>query len=171
MNNVYKVKKSLKTPMIIAALISIPVFADVIMMGFKLSTMIIVLGLMFLFYLLTINNILRKIQITDSHISIRGLLGTRHIARENITFIDGMSMGSRQFASISSKKRNYLIPNSFENFPSILSDLEEIAAEETKGKGLSALKENIVVRKSDIAGAWITVILLLIILVIRFFPK
>jgi len=157
--------------MIVAALISIPVFADVIMRGFKASTMILVLGLMVLFYLLAINNILRKIQITDSQIIIRSILGIRRIPRESITFIDGMSMGTRQFASISTKKRSYLIPNSFESFPSILSDLEKLGSEETLGKGLSSLRENIIVRKSDTAGAWITVILLLIILLIRFFPK
>jgi hypothetical protein len=171
MDNVYKIKKSLKTPMIIATLISIPVFADVIMRGFKLSTMIMVLGLMILFYVLTLNNILRKVRITDSGVTIRGILGIRRIPIENITLIDGMTMGTRQFATVTTKKGNYLIPNSFENFQAIVSDLEQIGREETIGKGLSLLKENIIVRRSDITGAWITVILLLIILLIRFFPK
>jgi len=171
MDNVYKIKKSLKTPMIIATLISIPVFADVIRKGFTLSTMIMVSGLMTLFYVLTLNNILRKIRITNSDVTIRGILGIRRIPKENINLIDGMTMGTRQFITISTKKRNYLIPNSFENFPSIVSDIEKIGHEEIIGKGLHSIKENVIVRKSDIAGAWITVILLLIILLINYFPK
>jgi hypothetical protein len=171
MDNVYKIKKSLKTPMITATLISIPVFADVIMRGFKLSTMIMVLGLMILFYILTLNNILRKVRISDTGITIRGILGIRRLPLENITMIDGMTMGSRQFATIATKKGSYLIPNSFDNFSSIISDLDIIASEGKKGAGLIQLKGNIIMRRSDIAGAWITVILLLIILLIRFYPK
>lgn len=171
MDNVYKIKKSLKTPMILATIISIPVFIDVIMRGFKVSTLIMVLGLMILFYMLTLNNILRRIRITDNEIAIRGIWGNRKITKENITMIDGMAMGTRQFITLSTKKRNYLIPNSFENFSLIISNLEKLFGEENTGKGLSSLKDNLIERKSDIAGAWITVILLLIILLIRFFPK
>ena len=133
--------------------------------------MIMVSGLMTLFYVLTLNNILRKIRINNSDVTIRGILGIRRIPKENINLIDGMTMGTRQFITISTKKRNYLIPNSFENFPSIVSDIEKIGHEEIIGKGLHSIKENVIVRKSDIAGAWITVILLLIILLINYFPK
>lgn len=171
MDNVYKIKKNLKTPMILATIISIPVFADVIMGGFKPSTMSLAILLMIMFYILTLNNILRKVRITDSEILIRGILGVRRIPIANINLIDGMTMGTRQFATITTGKRSYLIPNSFENFPSIISDLEKISTEKTKGAGLTLLKDNIIIRKSDITGAWITVLLLVIILLIRFFPK
>ena len=36
---------------------------------------------------------------------------------------------------------------------------------------VSPLKEHVIVRRSDITGAWITVILLFIIIIIRFFPR
>lgn len=171
MNRIYKIKKALKTPMILATLISIPIFADVIMRGFEITTLVMALSLMIIFYLLTLNNVLRKVRITDSQVSISGIFGPRHISTEEITLIDGMTMGSRQFITIATKKRNYLIPNSFEGFATIIDDLMSVLPKETHGGSLQVLKDNIVVRRSDITGAWITVILLLIIVLVRFFPR
>lgn len=170
MDNVYKIKKKLILPMTLATIISIPVFADVIMQGYKTSILVMAVFLMILFYLLTINNLLRKVRITDTELSIRGITGLKRLPFEDVSFIDGITMGTRQFVSVSSKKRNYLIPNSFDNFSDIVSDLEQAAKEGTLGEGIKPMKENIVIRKSDVTGAWITVILLLIIILVRFFP-
>lgn len=171
MDRVYKIKKNLQAPMILATLMSIPIFADVIMSGFKLSILLMALILMILFYLLTINNLLRKIRITDSAVIIRGILGSRKVPVEDIVRLEGISMGSRQFITLATNKRNFLIPNSFADFREIISDLERVVNPEALGSGLSALKEHVIVRKSDITGAWITVILLFIIIIIRFFPR
>jgi len=45
-----------------------------------------------------------------------------------------------------------------------------VVKEDAAGKGLEDLRGHVVTRKSDITMAWITVILLMIIVVIRFFP-
>lgn len=171
MDNVYKIKKNLRVPMVLATLISIPVFLDVIMAGFNLSVLLMALLFMILFYLLTINNMLRMVRINGSHVTIRGLLGSRKIPVGEITRVDGVTMGTRQFVTLSTGKRNYLIPNSFESFQGIISDLESVVRGEAVGDGLAPLKENLIVRKSDVTGVWITVILLAIIIVIRFFPR
>ena len=157
--------------MILATLMSIPIFVDVIMSGFELSVLMMALILMVLFYLLTINNLLRKIRITDAAVTIRGILGSRKIPVGDIVRLEGITMGSLQSITLATKKRNFLIPNSFANFPEIISDLESVVNPEVAGSGLSALKDHVVVRKSDITGAWITVILLFIIIFIRFFPR
>lgn len=171
MNNVYKIKKNLQLPMILATLISIPVFLDVIMAGFELSILLMAVVLMILFYLLTLNNLMRKIRITDTALTVRSILGSREIPVDDIVRVDGITMGSRQFITLSTKKKSYLIPNSFADFSAIISDLQAAVKEEAVGPGLDAIKENIIVRKSDITGAWITVILLFIIIIIRFFPR
>ncbi|HPW69241.1 MAG: hypothetical protein WDA72_04580 [Desulfomonilia bacterium] len=171
MDRVYKIKKNLQVPMVLATLVSIPIFVDVILSGFELSILLMALLLMILFYLLTINNLLRKIRITDSAVTIGGILGPRKVSIGDIMRIEGISIGSRQFISLTTKKKSFLIPNSFAGFPEIISDLESVANPEVLGSGLSALKEHIIVRKSDITGAWITVILLFIIVIIRFFPR
>jgi hypothetical protein len=80
-------------------------------------------------------------------------------------------MGSRQFITLSTKKRSHLIPNSFDNFPGIIESVRGMAAGKTIGEGLEQLRENVVHRKSDITMSWITVILLAIIILIRFFPR
>ncbi len=171
MNRVYKIKKNLQIPMILATLLSIPIFVDVILSGFELSILLMALALMILFYILTLNNLLRKVRITDSAVTIGGILGPRKIPIGDIVRLDGITMGSRQFISLTTNKRSFLIPNSFAGFQDIISDLESLVHTEVLGSGLSALKEHVIVRRSDITGAWITVILLFIIIIIRFFPR
>ncbi len=171
MNNIYKIKKSLKTPMILATLISIPVFADVAMRGMDTSMLVMALTLMVLFYLLTINNILRRVRITDSLVSISGIFGSRRIPVGEIVSLDGMTMGTRQFMTITTKKRNFLIPNSFADFSRLIGDMMAVTPEEKQGGALQFLRDNTVERKSDIAGAWITVLLLAIIILVRYFPR
>ncbi|HON39271.1 MAG: hypothetical protein ACOX3E_01600 [Desulfomonilia bacterium] len=171
MNRVYKIKKNLQIPMILATLLSIPIFVDVILSGFELSILLMALALMILFYILTLNNLLRKVRITDSAVTIGGILGPRKIPIGDIVRLDGITMGSRQFISLTTNKRSFLIPNSFAGFQDIISDLESLVHTEVSGSGLSALKEHVIVRRSDITGAWITVILLFIIIIIRFFPR
>ena len=157
--------------MILATLLSIPIFVDVILSGFELSILLMALALMILFYILTLNNLLRKVRITDSAVTIGGILGPRKIPIGDIVRLDGITMGSRQFISLTTNKRSFLIPNSFAGFQDIISDLESLVHTEVLGSGLSALKEHVIVRRSDITGAWITVILLFIIIIIRFFPR
>jgi hypothetical protein len=172
MNTVYKIKKGLKTPMIIAALLSVPVFADLMInRSLQPSMLVLALILMIMFYLLTINNLLRKVAITGSDITIRGIGGTRHIPLQDVTFIDGVTMGSKQFVTITSNKRHYFIPNSFEDFSGLLSELEGAAKEETIGEGFKVLKDNVVPRKSDITGAWITVIVLIIVIFVILYQR
>ncbi len=157
--------------MILSTLISLPIFADVIMRGFEITTLVMALSLMIIFYLLTLNNVLRKVKITDREVIISGIFGPRHIPTGEITFIDGMTMGTRQFITISTHKKNYLIPNSFAQFAEIIDDLKSVSPPESHGSSLEFLKNNVVERKSDIIGAWITVILLLIIILVRYFPR
>lgn len=171
MNNVYKIKKDLKFPMILATLLSIPVFADVIMRGFQLSMLVLALLLMIMFYLLTLNNLLRKVTVTDSEISIRGLGGKRHLPLESISFVDGVTMGSKQFITITSDKKHYFIPNSFDNFAELIADVETVTKEDAIGDGFRALKENVVPRRSDVTGAWITVIVLVAVIFVMFYQR
>jgi hypothetical protein len=171
MERIYKIKKALKTPMVLAVLISIPIFVDVIQSGFATSMLVMAILLMLLFYLFTINNLIKQVTVTPQEIAIRSLFGSTRIKAEDIINIDGMTMGSRQFVSISAKKRSHLIPNSFDDFAGLIDDIKGIVPEDRIGEKLVHLRENIVNRKSDIAMGWITVILLALIILMRFFPS
>lgn len=171
MERIYKIKKALKTPMVLAVLISIPIFVDVIRSGFETRMLVMAILLMVLFYLFTINNLIKRVTLTDQEISIRSLFGSTRVKVEDIINLDGIVMGSRQFVSVSAKKRSYLIPNSFDDFSGLIDDLKGLVPEERIGGKLAHIRENIVNRKSDIAMGWITVILLALIILLRFFPS
>jgi len=169
MDHVYKIKKALKAPMVLAVILSIPVFVDVLRMGYATRILVMACLLMILFYLFTLNNLIKKLIVTDNEIIIRGLFGSTRIPIDEVKLVDGVTMGTRQFITISSKK-NTFIPNNFDDFVGIMDSLKSVVKDEAVGKGLLDLRGHVVTRKSDITMAWITVILLLIIVVIRFFP-
>jgi hypothetical protein len=171
MPQVYKIKKAVKAPMVLAVILSIPVFVDVIASGFATTMLVMAVILMVLFYLFTLNNLIKRVIVDAQEIVIKGLFGSNRISVDDITRLDGITMGSRQFISISTKKKSYLIPNSFDDFPGIIDSIKGIAPEETVAQGLGQLRENVVNRKSDITMGWITVLLLALIILVRFFPR
>jgi len=170
MERIYKIKKAMKTPMVLAVLISIPIFIDVVRSGFATRMLVMAILLMVLFYLFTINNLIKRVSVSEQEIVIRSLFGSTRIKVEDIMNLDGIVMGSRQFVSISAKKRSYLIPNSFDDFACLIDDIKGIVPADLVGEKLIKIRENIVNRKSDIAMGWITVILLALIILMRFFP-
>jgi len=169
MLQVYKIKKALIAPMVLAVLLSVPVFIDVIRTGYATRVLVMASLLMVLFYLFTLNNLLKRIVVGDGKITIRSIFGSTTIHADEIKLVDAVTMGSRQFITISAKKNSY-IANTFDDFSGIIDSLQSLVKEESVGKGLLEMKGHVVARKSDITMAWITVILLAIIVVIRFFP-
>jgi hypothetical protein len=138
-------------------------------MGYTTRILVMACMLMVLFYLFTVNNLIKKLIIRDNEIIIWGLFGSTRIPVDEVRLVDGITMGTRQFITISAKK-NTFIPNNFDDFVSIIDSVESVVNDNAVGKGLLDLRGHVVTRKSDISMAWITVILLMIIVVIRFFP-
>ncbi|MCE5275981.1 MAG: hypothetical protein LLG43_12715, partial [Deltaproteobacteria bacterium] len=97
MDQVYKIKKSLKAPMLLAVVISLPVFVDVISSGFPTKTLIMAITLMVLFYLFTLNNLIKRVIVSSGEVSIKSLFGSSRIALDEISRLDGITMGTRQF--------------------------------------------------------------------------
>jgi hypothetical protein len=169
MERVYKIKKTLKTPMILAVLISIPVFVDVFRRGYETRILVMASLLVVLFYLFTLNNLIKRLTVSDTGVALKSLFGSNSASFADIKLIDGISFGSRQFIGVTAKKY-LLIPNSFDDFAAIIDDISALAREETLGKGLAQMRANIVNRRSDITMAWIVVLLLILCNVVLFFP-
>ncbi|HOS98220.1 MAG TPA: hypothetical protein PLU54_11255, partial [Deltaproteobacteria bacterium] len=89
------------------------------------------------------------------------------ILLDEITLIDGVTFKSRQFVTISSKKKNSWIPNSYDSFPELLQTLEEKAREGTIGQGFTNIRANLIQRRGDIAVAWFVVLFLILVIVVR----
>jgi hypothetical protein len=170
MERVYKIKNSLRLPMALAIVLSIPVFYDVLTRGLPIGQVVLISILILFFYIMAINNILRRVIIRGNGIIIGNYLGKKEVKAEEVTALDGLAIGSRQFITIAVGKRNYLIQNSFKGFPEIIRDLEEIIPEERRGTGLEGIQETPLVRTGDTIAAWITVGILLAILVFKCMP-
>ena len=167
MEQVYKIKNSLRIPMAFAIILSIPVFYDVFNKGLATQHIFIVGTLVFVFIVFAANNLLRKISISKDEISILSIVGKKVIPLNEITSLDGVSLGRRQYISITHKKRTHLIPNSFSDFTKILITLKALAQEGVIGQGLRDIESFPLSRTGDTIAAWITVILLAGILIIR----
>ncbi|HOJ13038.1 MAG TPA: hypothetical protein PLS81_03820 [Deltaproteobacteria bacterium] len=169
MKNVYKIKRALVVPMAIALVISLPVFLDVFRRGYETRYVVMASLLVILFYLFTVNNMIKRVVLDETGISLRGLFGTAKAPFDEIKRVDGIRFGSRQFIALTARK-NLLIPNNFERFSSLVEEIESRVPKETIADGFLHLKEHIVNRKSDITMAWIVVLLLVLCNVLLFFP-
>ncbi len=168
MNGIYKVKKSFRIPMLLSVIISLPIFADVILNEAQMPHLVIAIFLLLIFYILTINSFIRKVTLLEDGIRIRGLLGSRSIKLDDVSFIDGFSIGSKQYITISVPKRNYIIPNSYAGFDKITDFFCSHLKEDKTGEGIQLIRENPANRKKDTIVAWITAGILVLILFIRF---
>ena len=91
--------------MVIAIILSIPVFYDVFSKGIARQHLIIVGILVFVFIIFAFNNLLRKLCIFEDRISLLSIAGKKVIPFNEITSVDGISLGRRQYISITHKKR------------------------------------------------------------------
>ena len=153
--------------MAFAIILSIPVFFDIFNKGLATQHIFVVGTLVFVFIVFAANNLLRKISIFNDGISILSIAGKKVISLNEITSLDGISLGRRQYISITHKKRTHLIPNSFSDFTKILITLKALAQEGIIGQGLRDIESFPLSRSGDTIAAWITVILLTGILIIR----
>jgi hypothetical protein len=167
MEKVYKIKNSLRIPMMIAIILSIPVFIDLFSKGIARQHIVIVSILVLVFIIFAFNNLLRKICIFDDRISIFSIAGKKIIPFNEITSVDGISLGRRQYISIVHKKKTTLVPNSFRDFQNILVSIKNIVPEDIIGQGLKDIESFPLSRTGDTIGAWITVIILAVILATR----
>jgi hypothetical protein len=167
MEQVYKIKNSLRIPMVIAILLSIPVFYDVFSKGIDRQHMVIVGILVLVFLIFALNNLLRKVCIFENSLSIFSIAGRKIIPFNEIASLDGISLGRRQYISITHKKKTSLIPNSFKDFPKILQTIKNTVPEDKVGQGLKDIESFPLSRTGDTIGAWITVIILAAILATR----
>jgi hypothetical protein len=167
MEQVYKIKNSLRIPMMIAIILSIPVFYDVFNKGLARQHVFIVVTLVLVFIVFAANNLLRKISILKDRITILSIAGKKVIPFNEISSLDGIFLGRRQYISITHNKKTYLIPNSFNDFTKILTTIKDIIPENIIGQGFRDIESFPLSRSSDTLAAWITVTLLVGILIMR----
>ena len=167
MEMTYKIKNSLKIPMAISILLSLPIVIDMLSTGFPRSHIITVSILFVIFYLLAINSLIRRVMLTEEGVSIRGLLGTKTMLLSEISTLDGVSFGTKQYLTISGNNKNFIIPNSFSGFNEIVGFFCAHLKEKTLGDGAMQIQENPLVRRSDVIAAWITALILAVIVLVR----
>lgn len=155
--------------MIVSIILAGPVFFDVFSRGISRQHLFIVGFLVCVFILFVLNTLLRKISVEDTSITIVSIAGKKEVPFSEIKSIDGISLGRRQYITISHKSKTYLIPNSFNSFPDIVSSLIQLFPDEIIAPGLKDLEKYPLTRTGDTIAAWITVLVLLLIIFVRFF--
>lgn len=171
MEKIYKIKNSLRIPMAISIILSLPVFFDIFKRGVPGQHIILAGILIVIFFVFVANTLLRTIRLDDEYIIIMSISGKKIIPLNEVTTADGISLGRRQYISLSYKSRTYLIPNSFQNFTKIIATLTEKLPEDKLCQGLRDIEKFPLVRTGDTISAWITVSILAAIIFLRFFSS
>ncbi len=122
--------------------------------------LILAVLLMIYFYVLAINNVIKKVAISDDILKIRSISGYKTIPLPEIKIADAVTFQKRQFITISTDKRNYLLRNNLAGFKNLINDLCVKLPDEKQGETLRAISEDTRSRTGDIIIPWIIVLLL-----------
>ena len=170
MVHVYKIKKSLQIPMALALVLSVPVFYDLFTRGLPTGQLVLIGILMVLFYLMAISNLIRRVILDGPKLTIVNYLGRKEIDLPSVSALDGLSLGKRQFLSVSSGGRHHLIQNSFEGFFELMEAVSTQVPATKIRDGLEQIRRFPQVRTGDTIAAWVTVAILAAVIFFRFVP-
>lgn len=157
--------------MALAMILSVPVFYDLFTRGLPTGQLVLVGILIVFFYLMAINNLVRRVALDGDKLSIINYLGRKEIDLADVTSLDGISLGKRQFISLAAAGRNHLIQNSFAGFFELMEALRAQVPPAKIRDGLEHLRQFPQVRTGDTLAAWLTVIILVAILAFRYLPQ
>lgn len=157
--------------MALAIILSVPVFYDLFFLrGLPTGQLVLIGILMVFFYLMAINNLVRRVILDGSKLSIVNYLGRTEIDLPEVSALDGLSLGKRQFISLSSGKRHHLIQNSFEGFFELMEAVSTQVPSTKIKDGMEQIRRFPQVRTGDTIAAWVTVAILAAIIFSRFLP-
>ena len=168
MKKVYKVKRSITFPLLIAVLLSIPVFVFSVQGDAATAKLIWTFILMLLFYGFALNKIMQAITLTPDELEFRGILGRRIVKTTDITAIEGASMGTRQFIVISSATGSQHFSNSLDGFAELATSLKTMTPSGIQGSGLNDITQSPLINRRDALAPWIAVLVLSMLLLGNF---
>ena len=164
MDNVYKIKRSITLPLIIAVALSFPVFGLSLRTGAPTAKLIWTLALMFLFYLFALNRILQRVVLATNAIAFQGITGKRSVSFEAIKSIDGVTMGTRQFVVVTAGNRSFHFSNSLDRFQYLSIKLKQNTEQEVQCSGLAEIIDAPTSNRRDSFAPWVAVLVMLMLL-------
>ena len=164
MDKVYKIKRAITLPLIIAVVLSVPVFGLSLRTGAPTAKLLWTLALMLLFYLFAFNRILQRLAISEDALEFRGIGGKRHLPFNTISAIDGVTMGTRQFIVITAAKRSFHFSNSLDGFEDLAVRLQQTTAQDIQGAGLAEVIAAPARNRRDSFAPWLAVLVMLLLL-------
>jgi len=118
---------------------------------------------------IVIETLVREIRIDDVGIHIKKFLRRKMLTWEQITNIDAVILQKKVYLTLTTTKGFFIISNSYEHFTDLVQRIVEPLGDQKVEERVRELIERPIHKLSDIMGAWIAAILLLIITYIRVF--
>ncbi len=164
MNRVYKVKRSITLPLILAVILSIPVFALSVRSDAATAKLVWTFILMLLFYGFALNKIIQRVSMVEDRLEFRSMFGRRNIGLDDIRGIEGATMGSRQFIILNTGGAPRHFSNSLDGFNDLTADLMAATPPTVHGEGLHEIVNHPIINRRDALAPWIAVLVLLMLL-------
>jgi hypothetical protein len=165
----YKIRKSFVVPLSVDAvllflLLVISLFTD----SHPAERIVLTIILIPLIYVL-IEVTLREAIISDEGIKIKKFLRKKSLDWQSITNVDTVIVRKKVFLALTTTKGFHILSNSYGNFTNLVKDIISHAGSERVEERVKDIVAQPIRKISDIVGAWVAALLLIIIIYIKLF--
>lgn len=121
----------------------------------------IILSLIFIpLLVMVLESASRETTISEKGVTIKKFMRTKHLAWEDITNLDTMSVRKKVYLLLTTTKGFYILANSHENFISLARDIVAGVDREKVEERVFTMMAHPVKRFSDVVSSWIAVFIL-----------
>ena len=165
----YKIRKAFLIPMVVNIIFIFVLFVNSFTGERHPVERIVLAIILIIIGCIVTETMSREITIDDVGIRIKKFLRQKALKWEQITNIDAVILQKKVYLALTTTRGFFIISNSYENFTDLVRCTVEPLGDQKVEKRVRELVARPIRKLSDIVGAWIAAILLLIITYIRVF--
>lgn len=164
----YKTRKAFLIPLILdTLLLFVLVLVSLFTGSFPAETIILVVIFIPLFYVF-IESLIRKTSVGEKGIEIKKLFRGKKLEWKDITNVDAMIIRKKVYLLLTTTKGFYVLTNTYEKFTTLVKDIVNRVDEKKVEIMVRDMADKPVMRVADILGAWIAVVILAAVILMKF---
>jgi hypothetical protein len=167
---VYRIRRSFTIPLAIDVLLLLVLLVLSLAVKGSVTERIVLTGFFAGSLLIMIEAMSRKIMITEGGVVLKKLLKTKELLWSDITHVGCLSMRSKVYILLTTKKGFHILSNAYEPFSTLIRNIvNHLDTEKIEVEGeVRAQMEKPVENLSDLVAVWIAAALLTCIIYIKF---
>lgn len=129
----------------------------------RIILVLICMPLLYIFF----ESLYRRTTIGEEKLRIEKFLRKKEVPWKEVINVDIMTVGKKAYLLLTAKKGFHILPNSHENFVSLVRDIAGRVENENVEERVSAFIEKPVRRTADVVASWVAAVLLMVVIFLK----